>query len=414
MEKDLLKSLGALILLTGCAIGQTPAKVSCDESRPAAESCNACCGPRTWGSADYLLWWVRKAGTPPLVVTGSPADAFPGALDQPHTKILYGEHGVDYPSQSGLRLNFGAWLDSDNCYGVEVGGFLLERGAAAFSAHGDAHGQPFLAAPFVNALTGFDNVYFISQNFQNPNLTALLTGGVSTTSALRLWSWEASGVTHVMGDACWSLEGLAGFRQTSLHEELSYATVASNLAPGGAATFLGTTLAPGVNVSTFDRFKTENLFDGGQIGARLERNWGWFRTEVIGKIAFGAMHEVVRIQGATATEAHLAPNPALGGIYAQASNIGDHSRDEFAVVPEIGLNLCFDLTSHTRFCVGYTFLYASDVVRPGDQIDPRINVNRVPIDPSFGTAGGPNLPGFSFHSSSFWAQGINVGLEFNF
>ena len=51
------------------------------------------------------------------------------------------------------------------------------------------------------------------------------------------------------------------------------------------------------------------------------------------KLALGAMHEVVNIQGQTTTNAPLPVTQAVGGIYAQASNIGLYSRDVVALVP---------------------------------------------------------------------------------
>jgi hypothetical protein len=64
--------------------------------------------------------------------------------------------------------------------------------------------------------------------------------------------------------------------------------------------------------------------------------------------------------------------------------------------------------------VGYTFLYLSRVARPGDQIDPALNPNRVPIDNGFGTPGGPDRPTLDFKSTGFWAQGVNIGVELGF
>src|SRR5262245_27161242 len=146
--------------------------------------------PRIWARGDYLMWWTKRAGLPPLVVTGSENDPFPGALDQPGTRILFGDKGLGYGMYNGMRLSLGAWIDSDSHLGVEAGGFLLDHRTASFIAQGDANGQPFLATPFINANTGNQNVYFISQNFANPALSALLTGGVAVTSSTNLWSWE--------------------------------------------------------------------------------------------------------------------------------------------------------------------------------------------------------------------------------
>src|SRR5207245_969683 len=81
---------------------------------------------------------------PPLAVTGSLADPFPGALDQPGTRVLFGAQGAGYGTFSGLRLEGGAWLDREQRFAVEGGGFLLERRAAGFRAATDANGQAVL------------------------------------------------------------------------------------------------------------------------------------------------------------------------------------------------------------------------------------------------------------------------------
>ncbi len=369
---------------------------------------------RTWGGADYVLWWVRRGPTPPLVVTGSPNDPFPGALDQPGTRVLFGDQGLGYGAFNGLRLNTGFWFDRECTFGVEAGGFVLEQRAAQFNAAGNANGQPFLAAPFVNALSGKDNVYFISQNFANPALSAQLTGGVGVFSTTNLWNWEVHGVANLAHRDDFSAELLVGFRETSLREDLNYTTTATNLTPGGAVLFLNTPIAPGFSVTTLDRFSTANLFNGAQIGARLKQDWGLWTFDVVGKLALGDMHESVTIAGATTTNAPLPVTRAVGGIYAQSSNIGSYSRDEFAVIPEIGLNLSVQLTSHIKAHLGYTFLYLSNVARPGAQIDPQINVNHVPIDFAYGTPGGPSRPAFEMNGTGFWSQGINFGVEFTY
>jgi hypothetical protein len=372
-----------------------------------------CAGPRFWGDVDYLLWWIRRAGAPPLVTTGGPTDAFPGAIDQATTRVLFGNHLSD-GTFNGMRLSLGAWLDREQRIGLEAVGFLLERRAAVFSAQGNANGQPFLAAPFVNGITGNPNVYFISQNLPPPAISALLTGGVNVFDPTQLWSWEVNGVANITRSAAGTVNLLAGFRQISLRENLTYTTAAENLAPGGAASFLGIPLAPGLTVATFDQFRTANLFDGGQLGIRVDRRWGRLGVDLTTKVGLGAMHQTVNIAGLTSTNAPFAVREAVGGIYAQASNIGYYSRDVFAVVPEVGANLRFDLTSNLRLRVGYDFLFISSVVRPGDQIDPVLNPNHVPIDGGFGTPGGPNRPTFDMHSTSFWTHGVNVGIELRF
>ena len=104
----------------------------------------------------------------------------------------------------------------------------------------------------------------------------------------------------------------------------------------------------------------------------------------------------------------------LGGLYALNSNIGHYKHSNFAVVPEFGLNVGYDVTSHMRAFVGYNFLYWSSVARPGKQIDRTLDENRIPnftINRTVATAT-ETRPIGKVESESFWVQGINFGLLF--
>ena len=48
------------------------------------------------------------------------------------------------------------------------------------------------------------------------------------------------------------------------------------------------------------------------------------------------------------------------------------------------------------------------VARAGDQIDRMLNLSQLPPGPLDGAP----LPRFDFHDSDFWAQGINLSLEY--
>ena len=54
------------------------------------------------------------------------------------------------------------------------------------------------------------------------------------------------------------------------------------------------------------------------------------------------------------------------------------------------------------------------MVRPGEQIDVAVNSTQVPTSVLFGPLTGPARPAFNFRQSDFWAQGLNLGLEFRF
>jgi hypothetical protein len=91
------------------------------------------------------------------------------------------------------------------------------------------------------------------------------------------------------------------------------------------------------------------------------------------------------------------------------------SRDQFAIVPELGLKVGYQLTHQLRFYAGYDLLYISKVLRPGDQIDRGINVSQTVQSTIAGNAAATGTrPAFAFADSDFWAQGINLGLEFRY
>src|SRR5262249_29826934 len=127
-----------------------------------------------------------------------------------------------------------------------------------------------------------------------------------------------------------------------------------------------------------DQFGTRNQFYGGQVGGRLSWQSDRFSIDAAGKIALGATHQVVNIQGGSsqfALPGGFAPTPGvfLGGIYAQPTNIGRRTVNDFTVLPSLELKLGYQITQGIRAFIGYDFLYWNQVVRPGNQIDRNLN-----------------------------------------
>ena len=81
------------------------------------------------------------------------------------------------------------------------------------------------------------------------------------------------------------------------------------------------------------------------------------------------------------TIAFAALRGAVGDIYTVdlgTETITNLTNDAFAVLPEVGLNVGVYVTEKVRVFAGYSFLYWSDVVRPGDQVSRAINPGRIP------------------------------------
>jgi hypothetical protein len=156
---------------------------------------------------------------------------------------------------------------------------------------------------------------------------------------------------------------------------------------------------------------------------------GRLSLETTLKVALGSTHEVLTTSGITnqnitgflSTIVGLPSGQFPSGIYVQPSNTGRFAQDRFAVLPEGELKIGFDITGRIRATIGYDFIYWSDVLRPGNQIDRVINISQttgalwgnVPGGGG-GALVGPARPQPLMKTSDFWAQGISFGLEFRF
>jgi hypothetical protein len=99
------------------------------------------------------------------------------------------------------------------------------------------------------------------------------------------------------------------------------------------------------------------------------------------------MQERTGIQGwTTLTKPSGAQSTLPGGILATTANIGNYYRSPFSVVPEAYLNLGFQLNPSVALRVGYSFIYASNVLRPGNQVNRTTSANLIPSDPTYGSA----------------------------
>jgi hypothetical protein len=361
--------------------------------------------PSWWVSGGALLWAVKSAPLPPTLTTFAPGTpsattGFGGALGVPGTTVLSPDH-LGYGAFPGGRFSIGHWLDSDPRFGLEVSGFLLGSRSSDFS---DASGgTPSLRVPFINVPPGA-GFPLGSSSFvlADPGFAA---GGQVVASSLQFWGVEGNGIYRGFNTAGFDVSLLAGVRYLDLREGLSITSTESLLAPG-VGTFIGT-----------DSFSTRNQFFGGELGVKVQKQFDRFDTSVLAKVALGDNYQTVSINGNTSVTGFGLPTGITpGGLFTQATNIGQQSRNEFAVVPETQVQLGYRVTSAFRIFVGYDFLYMSNVVRPGNQIDTTLNLtgNSALTGVSPSTLTGAARPAALFNGSSFWAQGVNIGASYQF
>lgn len=360
-----------------------------------------------WLDAEYLFWGIRDANNVPPLITQGPSSV--PSLDSPDVTVILGGRDVSSNWRSGCKISAGYWTDCTQTMGIEANYLFLpcETKTASVSASG-LPGTGFIGVPFFDVTTGAENAYRVSNS--NP----LLDGGAYSGFAsyknrnsmqgaeLNLWLFGC--------DTDCRLGLLTGFRYWNFDEKFVFATNSPYL-------LIATDI-----FKTKDQFHVQNNFYGGQVGVGIDYNWDCFVFDLRGKIAFGATNGKLNILGSVLTNEFNAvpstgvPLSFVGGIFALPTNMGGHSKWIFSVIPEVNFDIGYQLMSCARINVGYSFLAVNKIMRGAPQIHRDLNLTQSPaqIPSPVPELDGALSPTANFETQSFWAQGINVGVEVSF
>jgi len=370
-------------------------------------ACDALCGPpgRMWIGAEWLYWGAKGNRLPPLV-TSAPAGTargVAGTVGGPGTNTLIDNQTVNDEWRSGFRLYGGLWLNDRQTLGLDGGFFFLGR--SGFNGSAGSDGTDILTRPFVNNVRrNADGTITSVPPFQDTQLVSfpgVLSGTTTVNSTNEFYGFNVGLLRNLTCSPCGRLDALIGYRNLQLRDELTIRENLTGISPNAGTNFLVT-----------DRFRTTNSFNGGYLGLAYERRFSHFYANVRGTVALGNTRSEVDIDGSTViTPPGGSPTTFAGGLLAQPSNIGRYTRDAFSVVPEVTLRLGVQVTQHLRVYGGYNFLYWSNVVRPEDVIDLRVNASQIPPRTN---QTGTLYPQYNSGSSDFWAHGVMVGAEFRY
>jgi Putative beta barrel porin-7 (BBP7) len=354
---------------------------------------------RWFGSIDYLLFWVRRNPTPPLiqVLPASLAnfEATGGALPPNAATTVFGAQGTDPGSFNGVRAQLGLWLTPDHCWGVDGSYFQLFRTADSYTIA--SPGVPVLGRGFIDA--GVNSASFL--RYTTPD--GLSTGFISASAPVELYSFDLN--VRRQGPSVFTdrVDYLAGVRYLNLRDAV---TVDS-----GAAVRADATAAP-FNIFSHESFRALNEFYGAQVGFDSHSHYGCWTLDLSGKAAFGWVHQQMDISGFATTQQGTAapvflPNESI--LYVQKSNAGRYSRDRFAVVPEVMVKLGYQVTPHIRATIGYDIITVTSVERAGAGIDPIVNPSLARFI-QVQKESTVRQPAFGFSGTDFWAQGLTAGI----
>lgn len=366
--------------MAGAALAQgTPAPIR-DDSRWAVR-------------AETLFGWFKKSPTPVPIITESYVDA-------PGVNVLLGGGSLDTNPNAGFKITGAYRMDSG--LRIELSGFYIPTRTTSSSVSSTGlPGSNDLYLPFYDVTTN-------RENFTEISFWPEYRGSAQATLSNNLGGGELNMTWALPPLDAWRVDVLGGIRLLQLRESYTI-TTSSPYNPPNPVDIWNTT----------DSFDARNRFLGVQVGARAAYDQGPWVGSVSGKLALGAMRQRVSVNGFLETNDYNnygATQNFPGGYFALPPNSGDYSRSTFAVVPEIALNLGYKLTREATVYVSYSFLYANNVARPGEQINRNINPTQ---SVAYGnnppaTLIGPAEPSFNFNTTDFWAQTLSIGMAYRF
>jgi len=378
---------------------------------------------------EFLSWWVKSAGTPVLLTTSTTPVPFTvngngnvvirldqldaiGALGQPGTVVLLSGNDLDRQFRPGARFSAGWWFDPCGVHGVDASAFFTGRRTSNYTVNTDH--VPDLYRPFFAPNTGIPSLNNLPGQFRE--IVGIRNIGINgqfvAQNSSLFWGADVNYRRNVWCGCAERIDAFAGFRYLNLDESLTM-TEAINVSrtivvQNAAGTPIGQ-LNAGTTIAVRDRFATDNDFYGGQFGLDIALRRNRWTLDVRPALALGVTHQRVCVEGSFVQSSP--PVNAVGGLLALNSNIGCRGNDEFSVVPQITTRVGYQLTERFRAFIGYDFLYWTNVVRPGDQIDTVLDTTRIPGGPG-GNPINAVRPAPLINSTDFWAQGLSVGAEY--
>ena len=354
------------------------------------ESCSGCASGtcnhhqqscRTWLQLDYLLGWRKGHDVPALVTTSidgtSITDA--GRLGLPSTSIVLGNESLRDGTRPGARIDFGRWLANGET-AVAARFYALSDTSTSHRYDGSSHA--ILARPFFNVVTDAEDALIVQYPSTDVGSVEVSTGASLLGSDIYLrQSWCQ------IRSACVDL--ITGYQFTRVDEHIH---------------IHNTSNSPQVqSLEVTDQFDTQNTFHGGLLGLIAQTEGPCWSLSLLAKVGMGTTAQTVAVDGSTTiTDVSGGVNTIGNGLLAQPSNIGTHTSNVFTVVPELNLRYTHHVTDSIDVAIGYTYIYWSQMARPGDQI----NLN---IDPTGGTQ-----PIHETVNSDYWMQSLDFGITWWF
>jgi len=360
-------------------------------------------GNRFYTNFELLMWFVPDINTPlPLAQTSPNPFTFDAPFPAGTTNAI-GATDLISSFRLGGRFGAGLWFDPCHRNGLDANFFFI--GPASRDLVATADGRNSLWRPYIVINTPIPPTPTpppTRPNFADVVANVGDTGNIRVHTESFLLGTDANYRRRLLESCGHFADLLVGFRYMHLNESLTINETGTATPPNSQTP---------VTASLTDRFETTNNFYGWQFGVLLHKQWGPWSADMTLKCALGPTSSIVDISGSNdfGTVRNV-------GLFAQSSNIGRWQSTAFSVIPEVGVNLGYMIRPRMRVHVGYNGLYWSNVLQPGNQIDPIIDQSRVQFPPGFPVPGFQPLPAADphpvvpFKRSNYFAHGLNLGL----
>ncbi|WP_436717603.1 BBP7 family outer membrane beta-barrel protein [Roseiconus lacunae] len=357
---------------------------------------------RLYFRGEYLLWDATGMGTPALVTTSpnGTGQSVAAVLGQPSTSTLFGASDLNDGSASGSLFGGGLWITPQQTAAIEGEYFQLSEENDRY--RGSSGGDVILGRPYFDLSSGQEAAELIS-------FPGAFGGDISVDSSSELRSFLLNarialcnhGMHCVQCGERDHTDWIIGYRNIRLRDSLQ---INENYNSIGTA--------PSLALSRSDSFRTTNEFQGLQLGFihRILLNRAWLESSM--RVALGNNEQTLQISGNTTRTQSGVTDTFDGGLYALRSNSGTHKRDEFAMIPELGLRFGYRLTDRLHASIGYSVLYLPNVARASEQIDRDLNSGLIPEETN--PLIGPLRPQVLWVHSDYLAHGVHFGGELHF
>jgi hypothetical protein len=255
------------------------------------------------------------------------------------------------------------------------------------------------------------------------------------------------GRDFLIGDMNFS--GLLGFRYFQFKEALDVSSQYTIFRPNGVTDVQNINVngdivsAPialnfptpiNINSASNDQIKVYNHFIGPQIGINADYHYNRWSVMTGFNLGIGVMHQVAKISsnttqtvktetstqnaaGQITSTTNTSTTNSAGGLLFSPVDVGQYSRNQFGLLPEINAKLGFKATERIKLTVGYDFLLLANVLRAPNQtqlIPYSNNLNYTANNQTQSANQTLQIPAFQYSTSNLIINGVTAGMQLDF